>query len=105
MAVGFARINAAMNTHKTYKIVTDRLSRVGLNIGEEIDYYPFKGRIEKGIYFLWIKGTERYIVMRLKANDIVKPLRIGRESFPWSKIQILGEFVRSNAILEAKVIK
>ena len=104
-SLGFARINAAIITRRSYVVITDKLKSVGFKVGQEIDFIPFKGEITKGVYFLWIKGTKRYLVIKLKAASFARPLRIGYESFSWSQIEVIGEFAPQDAILNAGLIK
>jgi hypothetical protein len=100
----FVRVKTALYARQTFTTVTDKLSVFGIYRGDEHIFIPFKGSLVKGLYSLWIRGTKRYIVIRLKACSQTRPLKIGGEYFAWSELKIIGEICKADAILDASVI-
>ncbi len=97
--------DALKDSADSYHIQTDRLKKLGLEKGTEVRFIVFNRIFRPAVYLLWLKDTKRYIVTYLSSHHLFKSLRIGKEIFSWSKIEIMGELRRKPDILCAEFIE
>jgi hypothetical protein len=89
----------------SFTVQCDLFEPFGIPKGSEVSFEPFSGNLEEGgIYLIHIRDMNRYLVIRLKEASLARPLDLGKVSYEWKDLDITGQIIPYDAILDAQFI-